>query len=190
MSAELKPPPMTVDEFLVWGEGREGRFELENGTVVAMAPERVEHAEAKAAIHAALAAACRAVGLGCRALPDGMTVRVDAGRAYEPDALVYCGPRLPREAVTVEAPVVVVEVLSPSTAQRDMADKLAGYFRVASIQHYLIVDPDGRRVIHHQRGEGDLVLTRIAAGGALVLEPPGLAVRVADLMPETDDPPS
>jgi hypothetical protein len=38
----------------------------------------------------------------------------------------------------------------------DLRDKLRGYFRVASIQHYLIVDPDKRIVIHHARGAGDV----------------------------------
>jgi len=42
--------------------------------------------------------------------------------------------------------VVVVEVLSPATQSVDFADKLADYFRVPSIQHYLIV-----RARRHER---------------------------------------
>ncbi len=171
---------MTVDEFLVWAEGRPGRYELDGGTVIAMSPENVGHLRAKAVVHEVLAAAVRRAGLPCEALPDGATVRVDAGTAYEPDALVYCGPPLPRSAIEVADPVIVVEVLSPSTARHDRYDKLVGYFAVPSLHHYLIVDADRRIVIHHAR-DSDHIATRILGAGDLRLDPPGLDVRVEDL---------
>jgi len=77
--------------------------------------------------------------------------------------------------------VIVVEVLSPGNAIKDMRDKLQGYFRVSSIQHYLIVDPDKKLVIHHARGEGDAVSTRLVSDGNLPLDPPGLTLPVAAL---------
>src|SRR5437899_6360863 len=114
MSA-LTKPRMTVDEFLAWAEGEPGRYELFNGDVYAMSPEGAGHAERKATVHAALLAGIRARGLPCHALPDGMTIRIDDATAYEPDALVYCGEKLPPSALEVPNPVIVVEVLSPST---------------------------------------------------------------------------
>jgi hypothetical protein len=53
--------------------------------------------------------------------------------------------------------------------------------RRASIQHYVIVDPDKRLVIHDARAQGDVVATRIISGGELRLEPPDIAVIVAEL---------
>src|SRR5262245_58935156 len=110
---------MTVDEYLAWAESRPGRYELVNGTVYAMTPERAVHAEIKLAVHMALAAGIRARALACRVMQDGMTVRVDEATAYEPDALVYCGPKLAPSALEVTNPVVVVEVLSPSSPPVD-----------------------------------------------------------------------
>ena len=81
-------------------------------------------------------------------LPDGMTVRMDQDTAHEPDALVYCGQALPASAVEVPNPVIVVEVLSPSTRHVDASAKLAT-IRISSVQHYLIVDPDKRLAVHH-----------------------------------------
>ena len=107
---------MTVDQFLAWAEGRLGRHELYRGEVYAMSPETAGHAETKAAIHMALLAAIRARGLPCHVLPDGMTVRIDDSTAFEPDAVVYSGEKLPRSAIEVPTPLIVVEVLSPSTA--------------------------------------------------------------------------
>ena len=58
------------------------------------------------------------------------------------------------DAVAASHPVVVVEVLSPSTQENDTGAKLADYFQVASIRHNLIVHPTKRTVIHHRRAEG------------------------------------
>jgi len=110
-----------------------------------------------------------------------MTVRVDQYTAHEPDALVYCGEKLPGSAVEATNPIIVVEVLSPSTRHIDASAKLAGYFRVASVSHYLIVDPDKRFIIHHARGEQDVIATRVVSEGALRLEPPGIEVSIGDL---------
>ena len=176
---------MNVDQFLSWAEQQPGRFELENGEVVAMSPERSRHAEAKFLVQSALAAAIHRANVPCRMLPDGMTVRISAHRAYEPDALVYCGPKLPGDAVEVPAPVIVVEVLSPGTATRDISVKLAGYFEVESIEHYLIIDPEHRLVTHHARG-GDVVVTRTLSTGSVRLDPPGLEFELAGVFPEAD----
>jgi Uma2 family endonuclease len=172
---------MTVDEFLAWAEGQEGRYELYHGVVYAMAPERAQHAEVKFAVQTALAKAIRRAGLPCHMLPDGMTVRVAEDTAHEPDALVYCGDKVPGSVLEIPNPVIVVEVLSPSTRRIDAAAKLAGYFSLSSVMHYLIVDPDKPLVIHHARAEGGMIASRILRDGALTLEPPGMEVAVAEI---------
>ena len=174
---------MTVDEYLAWTEEQPGRYELLDGAVFAMSPEGAGHAEKKAAVHAALLAGIRTRGLACYPLPDGMTVRINDVTAYEPDALVYCGEKLPPTAVEVRNPVIVVEVLSPSTRHVDLSAKLADYFRLPSIAHYLIVDPEKPRVIHHARATGDTILSRIVSEGTIRLDPPGFEFAMADIYP-------
>jgi Uma2 family endonuclease len=172
---------MTVDEYLTWAEERPGRYELLDGSVFAMSPEGAGHAEKKAAVHAALLAGIRARGLPCYVLPDGMTVRINDVTAYEPDALVYCGAKIAPSAIEVPNPIIVVEVLSPSTRHIDLSAKLADYFRLPSIMHYLIVDPTKPRIIHHARGAGDTILTRIVSEGHIVLDPPDVQFALADI---------
>jgi Uma2 family endonuclease len=176
---QLAKPKMTVDEFLAWAEENPGRYELSEGEVYAMSAERLEHALAKFAMQSALLAAIRKAGLPCHMVPDGATVRVSKQTAYEPDALVYCGPEKPGSAIEVPDPVIVVEVLSPGTRHIDNAAKLPGYFALPSVCHYLIVDIEKRLILHHARGEGDLLTTRIVRDGALTLDPPGLALDFA-----------
>jgi Uma2 family endonuclease len=103
------------------------------------------------------------------------------GTSFQPDALIYCGEPASDDALTIDTPTAVVEVLSPSSATHDFRDKLVGYFRVPSVHHYLIVDPDRCIVVHHRRGEGDVIETRILADGVVSLAPPGLDVPIADL---------
>jgi Uma2 family endonuclease len=172
---------MTVDEYLTWAEERPGRYELLDGSVFAMSPEGAGHAEKKAAVHATLLAGIRARGLPCYVLPDGMTVRINDVTAYEPDALVYCGAKIAPSAIEVPNPIIVVEVLSPSTRHIDLSAKLADYFRLPSIMHYLIVDPAKPRIVHHARAAGDTILTRIVSEGHIVLDPPGLEFAMADI---------
>jgi Uma2 family endonuclease len=172
---------MTVDEYLAWAEGRPGRYELYAGTVYAMAPERAAHAKTKFAAQIALLAAIRRANVPCHVLPDGMTVRVDPETAHEPDALVYCGNELPGSVLEVPDPVILVEVLSRSTRHVDAAAKLSGYFSLPSVRHYLMLDPDKRIVIHHVRGEDDLIATRIVREGALRLEPPGIEITLTEI---------
>ena len=170
---------LTVDEFMAWAATQPGRYELYSGTVYAMAPERAGHADAKFAVQTELKRAIGASSLPCHMLPDGMTVRVDTDTAHEPDALVYCGPKAPADAIEITNPLIVVEVLSPSTRHIDAAAKLAGYFRLPSVQHYLIVDPEGPPVIHHRRQSGETILTRIVSSGAIDLAPPGMTIDIA-----------
>jgi len=171
---------MSVDEFLVWAEGQDGRWELYNGVPYPMAPEQTGHGQVKFAVQTALVKGIRKAGLPCHMLPDGATVRVSRHTAHEPDALVYCGPKLPRNAIEVPGPVIVVEVASPSTRKIDASFKLTGYFSLASVQHYLIVDPDGPPLVHHRRQGDGTILTTIVHDGVLTLAPPGIEVGVAD----------
>src|SRR5262249_47020503 len=112
---------MTVAEYLAWGDAlsERRRTELINGQIVAMSPERADHNRLKGRIYLALASAVSQAGLGCEAFTDGMTVPIDEHTAYEPDALVHCGAPIPAQQLTVPAPVVVVEVLSPTTRHSD-----------------------------------------------------------------------
>jgi len=175
-------PSFTADAFIAWAlEQPTGRFELDNGVVIAMAPERASHAIAKLNAAIALRDAIGARGLACQALPDGMAVRVNDRTVYEPDALVRCGPPLPGDAVELDDPVVVVEVVSPSSRGIDRGAKLAGYLALSSVRHYLIVDIDQRLVIHHHRDAEGRIEVRIVHDGPLTLDPPGLTIDVRDI---------
>jgi Uma2 family endonuclease len=171
---------MTREEYYAWAEGRRGRFERINAIVVAMAPERLGHARAKRNLSRIMEEAIRAAGLSCEVFPDGPAVAVDDSD-YQPDCIVRCGDRLPGDLMTVPDPLIVVEVLSPSTARYDRSTKFAEYFRLPSVRHYLIVWPDQPRLVHHRRTDGGDIETATVTAGALLLSPPGITIQVEDI---------
>jgi Uma2 family endonuclease len=176
---------MTSDEFIAWAmnQPKRPRYELMAGELVTMEPERAAHARVKALIWRALDEALASAMLPCEAYPDGMAVKVDDAVTYQPDALARCGAPLPDDAVKITDPVIVVEVLSPSSRARDAGAKLEDYFRLPSVRHYLIVKTEDRTVVHHRRDADGTIQTRIVRGGPLELEPPGVTVTVELFFP-------
>ena len=177
---------MTVDEFLAWAEGQQGRWELLDGVPMAMSPERAGHDRSIDAANKTIQAALRRAKL-CFSmfLFDCVPVRLDTRTVFQPDLVVCGGDTTTGDGFDITNPVVVVEFLSPSTLVVDMRLKVLRYFELPSVQHYLILDPDDRSVIHYERGEGDVLLTRIVSNGELRLEPPPrLIVEAASLFPE------
>jgi len=179
----VRKQQMSVDDFVPWAARQPDRWEWLDGIPVAMSPERVVHGDVKYRVARALDSAIANAKVPCRFVLDSAAVRIDARSLYQPDALVYCGEPVPPAALEIGNPIVVFEVLSPSNAATDLRDKLQGYFRVPSIHHYLIVDPDKRLVIHHARGEADVVATRIVSDGILRLDPPGIELAAEELLP-------
>ncbi len=179
MSGPARLPRMTSDAFIAWAmEQPEGkRYELAQGEVIAMAPERSVHALTKFRVARLFADAVEAAGLPCTVYPDGMAVVVDDETTYEPDAMIRCGEVLSDDAVTVFDPLVIVEIASPSTQSLDAGDKLADYFRIPSLRHYLLVRTKGKIVNHYARDEAGVITTRIIRDGTVELHPPGIVVR-------------
>ena len=169
---------MTSDEFIAWAmEQPEAKhYELINGEIVTMAPERASHVRAKARIWRRLEDAIEAARLPCEALTDGMSVEVDGHTVYEPDALVRCGEPLPPNSIKLSDPVIIVEVQSPSTSSRDVRRKLVDYFQLPSLRHYLIMIAEDRTIIHHARGDNGIILTRIVRDEPIILDPPGITL--------------
>ncbi len=179
------PKRMTVDEFLAWAVRQEkGRYELFKGQVVMQQPQTWRHAELRVQIYNLLVAAIERSCVPYFAGPDGMTVRIGEDEAFEPDALVAPLPRPEGLDLEIPNPVLVVEVLSPSSVKRDLTDKVAGYSRVPSIEHYLVLDPEEHEVIWYRRAASGGLQPPITVGeGTLDLDPPGIALAVAEIFP-------
>jgi Uma2 family endonuclease len=173
---------MTREEFLAWVEQQpDGRYERIDGIVVAMSPERYVHGRRKRAAFNALQRGLVDAGLKtCEVMQEGFSIRVE-NSDFEPDTFVRCGPPLLDDALFAPDPVILVEVLSPDSGTRDRVTKLHAYFKLPTVQHYLIVWPDEPRVVQHSRGSKNEIVTNVFTTGAIVLDPPGLSIAIEDI---------
>ena len=175
------PRSLNVDEFLAWAVRQpKGKYELIDGVVIMQQAQQWGHSKVKFEVALALREAIEKAGVPYYVASDGPAVRVERHKAFIPDALVAPLPEPQFDSLEVHNPTIVVEVLSPSTARMDATTKLSGYFKVASVQHYLIVDPEKRTITHHKRS-GAAVKTRTLRKGVLKLSPPGIELPLSEV---------
>ncbi len=154
--AARKGRKYTVQEFddFVAQVGDSVIYELMDGEIVAMSNPTETHEQIASNIGARLKLAMD--GRGCRSYQGGMMVQASddasSGNKFRPDVVVRCGPSQNRTWIT--DPVVVVEVLSPSTIDIDRTTKLAFYRQLPSLRHIVLAYSDSMRIEHYER-EGD-----------------------------------
>jgi Uma2 family endonuclease len=152
---------LDFDAFIVaYGES-DVRYEMYDGEVFAMAGGSPNHGEVS--LNAAMALRQRAKPKGCKTYGPDVYVRPDDDKssAMSPDAYVRCGPPLPKEQRYVTDPLVIVEVLSPSTMQFDRGAKLQRYFKFDSLQHVILLYQDEYRAEMWTRPPADAVDTDV-----------------------------
>ncbi len=171
-------PPFTGDDFLAWERAQVERHEFVDGEVFGMVGASLTHAE----ITGNLVAALRGPLLprGCKVYHSDVKVRVETSYFY-PDVVVRCGPR-DRTTDTIAEPVLLAEVLSPSTQRYDQAGKWDFYQRLPSLQSYLMLRQD-RVGVHWYRRSGAVWTFSSHANldDVLELTEPACSLRVADL---------
>lgn len=176
------PNDMSTDEFIVWNQSLDdgARYELVEGRPVRLQSEQVRHSEIRLSVAVAFRNGLKEFGLSsCRAFPDGVGIKIGPMSVREPDALVHCGPYDGSDSC-VSNPVVVVGVVSPSSARSDAGPKLSDYFSVMSIEHYLLLYGDEERVVHHRQTQvvGEIATRILGRGDIVDLSPPGFTVSV------------
>jgi Uma2 family endonuclease len=96
---------------------------------------------------------------GCRINVADVKVRVNPASVYfYPDLVVSCDPQDVSAREAIESPMVIVEVLSPSTAAKDRSEKFACYRSIPSLQEYVLIEADRIGVECYRRGEGRMWL--------------------------------
>jgi Uma2 family endonuclease len=133
---------ISFDGFLEREQRSERRHELVGGRVYAMSGGSERHDLAAGLIYELLATGARASG--CRPFTSNRLVRTRCGNAYYPDVMVVCG-QAPHRLYETD-PALVVEVLSPSTADVDRREKAVAYAEATSLRLLVLVDPETRRM--------------------------------------------
>ena len=173
---------MTVEEFLQWEDGTDTRYELIDGVPVAMAPVSDPHGTMAGLLAGRIGQALEQRP-GCFLKMDiGVRSPTRAANYYVPDLLVACGP-VDRDRSEIPDPVLIVEILSPSTETTDRRQKLPDYRLIPSVGEVLLIDP--RRVYAevHRRLDAERWLTDLLrdSDAILRLDTIGLAIKLGEL---------
>lgn len=191
----------TEDEYRAWEECAPGRWEWVPsgafdaqgrvlGQIVAMSGGTLEHAEIAGNLLTALKNALRGAGVQmCRVFGSDLKVRARDGRNTYPDVSVICGkPSFHggrRDLVT--NPILVAEVLSPSTEAKDRSVKWASYQTIPTLQCYLLIVPDAVRVEAYAREESGWHFEAYSGLDAqLSLPALGVTVTLADIYAQVE----
>jgi len=164
--------PMDKDTFLAWAQGREGRFELVERHVVMMVGGSKTHALIASQLMRALWAridVSKWVVLG-----SDLAVDVGPDSLRYPDAIVDSigGQR----ALVATAPVLIAEVLSPSSATLDLGDKAAEYLRLPSLAAYLVLSQHEVKVWVYLKGSDQRPGPRAITGASAAISVSALGI--------------
>ncbi len=149
---------MTTAEFLAWEAQQPEKYELHQGEVYpheiyAMVGARRTHAIVAGNCFFALKSHLRPTS--CRAFINDIKLAVDAASTFYPDILVTCDAADLSADLVMHAPKVIIEVLSPSTADYDRGEKFRAYRQLPSLAEYALIDPESRSIEVFRRQDND-----------------------------------
>ena len=146
---------LTLDEYLELERNSDTRTVYHNGEIFPIEAATEAHgilcvnaaAEIRGALQKAQKNTCRVIDSSV------MVYQPDPGQVVRPDVFVVCGPTQFRDEHkdVILNPLLVVEVLSPSTRNYDQGDKFAYYCSIPSFSEYLTIEQDKVLVGHRQR---------------------------------------
>jgi len=177
----------TEGEYLALEEAADERHEYVRGRINLMSGGTDNHGIVSVNITAELRAALRS--RGCAVMPSDVKVRA-ADEMYYPDASVVCGTRhyYGRNRTVITNPLLIAEVLSPSTEGKDRGEKFRNYLTLESLSVYLLASQNEPRVEQFSRSEGGDWQYTVAEGLDSVLVIPALSIelKLVDVYDQVD----
>jgi Uma2 family endonuclease len=183
---QRKPKVYTFEEYLRREERAIEKHEFYNGKITKMPGGTDIHSEVSTNASTALKLAVRPLPTKFRVYNSDLKIYVEpADTGVYPDALVICEqPEFwnNRRDVIVN-PLLIVEVLSPSTQNYDKLGKFELYKLLPSFKEYVLVNTDYPSVETRFREEPDLwrIRTQIDMGSEILLKSLGVSILMTDL---------
>ena len=175
--------PTTLAEFLEWEERQPLRYEYDGVGPVAMTSGTAGHAVVQRNL--AIAVGGRLRGKPCGFYGSDLKFQVAEGHVRYPDGMVVCRP-VDRTATVVYDPVIVFEVLSPSTGRDDRIVKAREYQATPSVQRYVMLEQDAVGATVYARSGDAWTHEILVANSILVLPEIALSLPLAELYEGVD----
>ena len=145
---------LTPEEYLAWERKQSFKNEYHNGQIIAMSG--ASRAHNRITVDITIQLGNQLMNSECEVFASEMRVRTSPEVSYfYPDVIVVCGEQRFEDDTfdTLLNPIVVIEVLSPSTAAFDRGEKFEHYKQLVSLQEYILISQDSVRVEHYCRQE-------------------------------------
>jgi len=167
----------SLDEFLAFDDGTDTRYELFDGQLVAMAPAADVHGALVMRLGRQIGNALRP---GCEVIGEaGIVPPERADSYYQADLAVTCAGLTGQPFIA--EPILIVEVLPPSTAATDRDRKLPDYRTIPSLEDILVVSSSEPRIEHFRREQGGWKIHDLRGEGTLHLQALDIALDLAAL---------
>lgn len=185
--ADIQPRHYTPTEYFALEAQSDVRHEYFEGEVFAMAGASVAHNLIKNNLIAGLRPGVRQ--RGCRLFDENVRLAVQEKKYYTyPDVMVSCDPADRHDPYQQRRPVLIAEILSPSTAEYDRTTKFENYQKMPSLQHYLLISQSAWIVEWFRRDEvGQWIYTLLTGPDSTLAIPDlGLVLPLRELYEDTD----
>ncbi len=179
MVANAQTEKLTFEEYLELEDRSQVRHEFVGGEIHAMAGATVGHNAVVGNLLIALGPKVRKSD--CRAFVSDMKVRVEATAAALCPDLVISREPLDRQDHFITDARLIIEVLSPSTADHDRGAKLKHYIRLPGLAEYVLIDSQRRSIDVYRRQEVGWQFLPLAEDQPLVLESVGIELSWDDV---------
>ncbi len=172
--SSLPKARFTPEQYLEMERKAERKSEYWNGEIVAMAGGSKQHSLISVNVSGELRA--RLKDKPCLTYSSDLRVQVSPTRYFYPDISVVCGePEFTgEEGDVLTNPTVLVEVLSPSTEDKDRGIKFAFYRQMETLTDYVMVSQEEARVEHYARQDNNHWLLADLRGMDTVLHLPSI----------------
>lgn len=153
---------VTPEEYLIFERAADEKHEYLNGEIFAMSGAKMEHVRISGNINTSLSNHFK--GRKCQSFQSDLRVYIPKTGLYTyPDVTVVCGqPEMVPDGYldTLVNPDVIIEVLSPSTAEYDRGAKFDHYKTIPSLKDYVLVWQDKKRAARYtKKDEQNWLLT-------------------------------
>ncbi len=143
---------LSTEEYLSMERNASFKSEFFNGQVYAMAGGSIAHNDISGNIYAYLHAFLK--NKNCRPCNSDQRVKIPAWPSFVyPDVSVVCGKREIVDNDNLANPVIIVEVLSPSTESYDRTVKFGQYRQITSLKEYVLVATKTKSITKFQRAD-------------------------------------
>jgi Uma2 family endonuclease len=162
----MTQPTMTLEQFLAWENDQAERHEFYRGEVFGMVGGRRVHGRVVSNLDRRLQESLE--GSPCQAFVEGMKIQIADDTILYPDLFVTSDKTDLATDLIFRNPILIIEVLSPSTQGYDRSQKFALYRRISSLREYILIDPEARRIEAFRiGGDGQWVFQDMSDGEVL-----------------------